>query len=99
MKSGQLAGRILAERLDHSALKYRDAVKPLLREVTYLKTMRPTLLRRVLSGYLGLAGFSATFGLDGYLKAPFVNRFFRRQDLSTESHYVKLKGRPARRAN
>ena len=99
MKSGQLAGRILAERLDHSALKYRDAVKPLLREVTYLKTMRPTLLRRVLSGYLGLTGISGTFGLDGYLKAPFVNRFFRRQDLPTESHYGKLRGKPVRRAS
>ena len=92
MKSGQLAGQILADRLEQSALKYRDAVKPLLREVTYLKTMRPTLLRRVLSGYLGLTGISATLGLDGYLKAPFVNRFFRRQDLSIDSHYGKLKG-------
>ena len=97
MKSGQLAGRILAERIEGSAEIYGDAVKPLLREVTYLKTIRPALFGRVLSGYLGLTRVSSAVGLDGYLKAPFINRFCHRQDLRSDSHYGKLKGRPGQR--
>ncbi len=39
MKSGQLAGRILAESIDQAAPRYLQAVKPLLDDVSYSKSI------------------------------------------------------------
>ena len=92
MKSGKLAGQILAERVEQPAAKYRDEVEPIIGEVTYLKTLRPALFSRVLSDYFDLTRLVAPVGLDRTLKAPFINRFCHRQNPPSDSHYEKLRG-------
>jgi flavin-dependent dehydrogenase len=90
MRSGQIAGSILAESLEQAAPRYRRAVRPLLDEVTYLKTIRPRVLHGVLRGYFGLVKLGRFLSLDRYLKRPFINRVFRRCDLFEGSCYQKL---------
>ncbi len=91
MRSGQIAGRILAESLDQAALRYRQAVKPLLDDVTYFKSIRPIFLRGVLQVYFGAVKLSGFVSLDGHLKRPFINRLFRRHDLFEWSHYQEFR--------
>ncbi len=91
MRSGQIAGRILAESLDQAAPRYRKAVKPLLDEVTYSKPIRPRLFRPVLRGYFNAVRLSGLVSLERYLKRRFVNRLFRRRDLFEGSHYQELR--------
>jgi menaquinone-9 beta-reductase len=91
MRSGQLAGRILAESFEQAASRYRRAVGPLLKEVTYVKTIRPRIFHRALSGYFGAVKLGGILGLDGPLRRPFVNQFFRRNNLPEGSHYQKLR--------
>ena len=91
MRSGQIAGRILAESLDQAASRYRKAVKPLLDDVTYFKSIRPRVFRRVLQGYFNAVKLSGFVGLDGPLKRRLVNRLFRRHNLPAWSHYQELR--------
>jgi len=91
MRSGQIAGRILAESLDQAAPRYRQAVKPLLDDVTYFKSIRPRVFRRMLQGYFAAVKLSGFVSLDGHLKRPFINRLFRRHDLFEWSHYQELR--------
>lgn len=90
MKSGQLAGQVLSEGLERPASRYRRAVEPLVRDVTYLKTLRPRLFSALLSSYLNLSSVSELLGLGGRLKTPFINRVLRRLDLPDSSHYQRL---------
>ena len=90
MKSGQIAGRILSQSLERAATKYRRAVKPLLNEVTYIKTIRPRIFHSALRGYFGIVRLAGIFGFEGHLKRPFLNRFFHRNNLPRGSNYRKL---------
>ena len=91
MKSGQIAGRILAESFDQAATRYLQAVKPLLNDVSYSKSIRPRFFRGALKGYFGAVKLGRLVSLDGHLKRPFINRLFRRHDLFAWSHYQKLR--------
>jgi flavin-dependent dehydrogenase len=91
MRSGQIAGSILAESLEQAAPRYRQAVRPLLEEVTYLKPIRPRILHGVLRGYFGLVKLSSFLGLAPRLKRPLINRVFRRRDLVEGSCYEELR--------
>jgi geranylgeranyl reductase family protein len=91
MKSGQIAGSILAGGIEQAAPRYRQAVRPLLKEVTYLKTIRPRLLHGVLRGYFGLVNLSGCLSLAPRLRRPFINRVFRRRDLFEGSCYEELR--------
>jgi len=75
MASGQLAGQILAEDLDQPAPAYRRAVKPLVREVTYARTLRPRVFSAALAGYLHLGSAAARVGLGAVVKRPFIAHF------------------------
>jgi geranylgeranyl reductase family protein len=90
MRSGQIAASVLTESLERCASRYRHAIQPLVKEVTYLRTLRPRLFRGVLQGYFGLTTFGRVFGLDGPLRRPFVNRLFRRTVLPARSKYRTL---------
>ncbi len=72
MRSGQLAGRLLAEDLSEAAPRYRRAIRPLVDEVTYVRPLRPRLLGGAMRGYFALSRLAAP------LKRPLVNRLFRR---------------------
>lgn len=78
MKSGQLAGCILAEGLEGAPQRYRGAVAPLARAVSWLGEPRPGLITAGLSSYLHLADPGARLGLGGLTKGPFVQRFVGR---------------------
>ncbi len=90
MRSGQLAGRILASGVATPEQEYRRAIEPLVQQVTYLRTLRPRLLGGVLSAYLQLAWLGGKVGLDSALKAPFVDRFAGRTSLPDGSSYARL---------
>jgi flavin-dependent dehydrogenase len=90
MRSGQLAGRILASGVEDPGLEYRRALEPLVREVTYLRRLRPRLLGGMLSSYLHLARVGGQVGLGKVLKGPFVDRFAGRVGLPEGSKYARL---------
>ncbi len=90
MRSGQLAARVLGSKSTSPAHEYRRAIEPLVREVTYLRTLRPRLLGGALSSYLQLARLGARFGLGRVLKSPFVDRFAGRTSLPQGSKYTRL---------
>jgi menaquinone-9 beta-reductase len=79
MRSGQLAGQILSRDLDHPEAAYREAVQPLVREVRYVRTLRPRVFATALSSYLSLSAVAGRVGLGGMVKAPFVERFLGRR--------------------
>lgn len=91
MKSGQIAASILSESFDRAASRYRDAVQPLVDEVSYVKTIYPRLYRGLLPFYFGAAKLAEIANLDGPLKRPFINRLLRRHHLFEGSHYQKLR--------
>ncbi len=79
MASGQLAGEILARDLDDPAPAYRRAVAPLVREVTYVRNLRPRLLAAGLESYLRLGTAAAHLGLGAAVKRPFIAQFTGRR--------------------
>ncbi|MBW1983535.1 MAG: NAD(P)/FAD-dependent oxidoreductase [Deltaproteobacteria bacterium] len=91
MKSGQLAGRILAESLDQAAPRYLQAVKPLLDDVSYSKSILPRVFRGALKGYFGAVKLGGLVNLDGHLKRLFINRLLRRNELFEWSNYKKVR--------
>jgi len=91
MKSGKMAGTILAESLDQADVRYRRAIQPLLDEVTYATSIRPRLMGAALKSYFGATRLAEWLGLDSHLKRPLVNRLFRRLELPTQSHYRPLR--------
>ncbi len=91
MKSGQIAGRILAKSLDQAAPRYLKAIKPLLDDVSYSKSIRPRFFRFALKWYFGAAKLGRIVSLDGHLKRPFINRLLGRNELFEWSHYKKVR--------
>lgn len=90
MRSGQIAASALAEGLEGCASRYGKAIQPVVDDVTYLRTIRPRLLQGILQGYFGVTALGHLVGLDGPLKSPFINRLFRRTNLSPGSRYETL---------
>lgn len=91
MKSGQAAGLELAAGLDGAAARYRERIRPLAREVTYLRRLRPRLLAGAMRAYFELSGAAARVGLGTALQRPLVNRVFRRHHLVDGSSYGALR--------
>jgi len=93
LKSGKIAGWILSKSFNDIAARYRRAVKPVAAEVTYLKTIRPKLFHAALGSYFRATKYAGRLGLGSQAKAPFINRFCKRNNLPKGSHYRKLSGR------
>ncbi len=96
MHSGRLAGSALAEGLDGAPARYREAVQPLVDEVTYLRKLRPRLLGGVLAATFRAADLALVMGLDAPIRAAMVNRLFRRPGRIEGSPYGELDGRVPR---
>lgn len=96
MHSGRLAGSILAEGLDDGPARYREAVQPLVDEVTYLAKLRPRVLGAILAATFRAADLALALGLDAPVRAAMLNRLFRRPGRIEGSPYGELDGRAPR---
>ena len=91
MRSGQAAGRVLAESLRNADQRYRAVVQPLVDEVTYIAKLRPAVLSAGLGAVFGLVRLGDVVGLGGLLQRPFLDRVFRRRHLPEGTQYQRLR--------
>ncbi len=96
MHSGRLAGTALAQGLSGADDRYREAVQPLIDEVTYLRTLRPRLLGGLLATTFRAADLALVLGLDAPIRSALLNRLFRRPGRIEGSAYAALDGRGPR---